>query len=490
MKEHVNLLTEASGPTFDFTLASVSSFLRHNPWFKGELRIGTHPRSSLSSQQQARLRLVYERVSFFELSLARGVWISGDTISEKAIVPFLTGLGTSTFLHITRGTLYFSSRAVFLGDVSEMIIPNRIISARHHQSVIFFDSETPLSSLRAGEEIFSKLKTLPNHISVNFGELSSTFPDKRFKILQPKLKQQKFVIFDTFKTTHKFHSKINGIWNRETQEAGRVSYLDAKRNLPSRLASHSIHSDKNIARQLSDLSTSIIIPAYAAASYIEACLDSIVNQTDSIPVEILVGVDNCKSTSLELAKIRHKYQNLRVFKTTIQSGPYLIRNTLSKLAHHPNLLFFDADDLMKPDMLQLIRTKANSTSQVRFKYLNFKGNSILDEPMEISNQTAHGVFFIPAHIFNKVGGFQPWPFGADTEFMKRCRANKLPVVNIDLPLFYRRIHSSSLTQNSQTGYASQSRKRVQQWIKNNKDWRIPIVTQIAEMIKDETSISI
>jgi hypothetical protein len=163
---------------------------------------------------------------------------------------------------------------------------------------------------------------------------------------------------------------------------------------------------------------------------------------------------------------------------------------LSKLAHHPNLLFFDADDLMKPDMLQLIRTKANSTSQVRFKYLNFKGNSILDEPMEISNQTAHGVFFIPAHIFNKVGGFQPWPFGADTEFMKRCRANKLPVVNIDLPLFYRRIHSSSLTQNSQTGYASQSRKRVQQWIKNNKDWRIPIVTQIAEMIKDETSISI
>jgi hypothetical protein len=77
-------------------------------------------------------------------------------------------------------------------------------------------------------------------------------------------------------------------------------------------------------------------------------------------------------------------------------------------------------------------------------------------------------------ILDRIGGFQPWICGADTEFMKRCSMNGIRGTRIEIPLFYRRIHPKSLTQNGPTNHRSRIRIEKQRFIKTNRDWAIPI----------------
>jgi glycosyltransferase involved in cell wall biosynthesis len=233
-------------------------------------------------------------------------------------------------------------------------------------------------------------------------------------------------------------------------------------------------------RILREETLSVIIPAFGASEYIEACLDSIVSQNYE-KLEILVGVDNCPDTLSKLKEISHKYSNLRIFSTNRSVGPYVIRNSLVELSKYNNLLFFDADDIMRFNLIIKLRPHFNGGSIIRFKYFNFTDASNIVASSKIHRDVAHGIFFIPKHIFEKIGGFQPWRVGADTEFIKRSSVNSIKTVEINLPLFYRRIHPNSLTQHSATNHKSTERNRIRQWIKNNRDWKIPIFKTVTEL---------
>lgn len=87
---------------------------------------------------------------------------------------------------------------------------------------------------------------------------------------------------------------------------------------------------------------SVIIPAYNSAATIEACLTSILNQTQP-PEEIIVVDDG--STDGTVAKITHLQQELpkiRLFKESHQ-GPGASRNFASAKAVGDILVFVDSD---------------------------------------------------------------------------------------------------------------------------------------------------
>lgn len=241
-----------------------------------------------------------------------------------------------------------------------------------------------------------------------------------------------------------------------------------------------LYKTKNyILKNNMNIPLSIIIPVYNSENYIEDCLNSIQNQSyfeNNNNYEILLCVDNCKNSLNKIMEIKNNYKNIKIFKTDKNIGPYIIRNTLTEYSKYENYLFFDSDDIMDNNMILYIIKNYNENSVIRFGYGNFINNI---NKIESFTKIAHGVFFIPKKIFDKVGGFQNWKCGADTEFIYRCNNNKIQTILIDeYYLFYRRLHPNSLTNSKDTTFDTPIRNIAKNYILNNKDWSIPIKKEI------------
>lgn len=207
---------------------------------------------------------------------------------------------------------------------------------------------------------------------------------------------------------------------------------------------------------------SIIIPAHQAQNFIETTLDSIENQTYFINnnnFEVLVGIDGCKKTLNKLLKIRSKYRNLRVFMMESNKGMYVTLNTLLDLVKYENVLRFDADDIMRPNLVKEI-SKIN-VDVVRIKYVDFNTNEewSINELFSIYKKrfTASSIILFKKNILNKVGGYQSWTCVGDAEFMVRVFQSGFKVGETNDFLFYRRVHENSLTQKNETGIGSKVR---------------------------------
>ena len=193
------------------------------------------------------------------------------------------------------------------------------------------------------------------------------------------------------------------------------------------------------------LPISIIITAYQTQEFIEECLDSIENQTYFInndDFEVLVGIDGCMDTLNKVLEIRHKYRNLRVFVMENNVGTYVTSNTLLSIVKNKNILRFDSDDVMRPEMINEIMTYSNDYNVVRFHFIQFE----IKEGVRFENNIkyfAQGVIFFTREVLDKLGGYMPWKCAGDSDFLKR--AEELGEVKlIPIPLFYRRLHGNNL----------------------------------------------
>jgi len=385
--------------------------------------------------------------------------------------------------------LYFSNTCIFLNNISSILSANKVI-ADPNVCIAYIDSKN---------YIFSNIKLLEstNYSSLIYDEIcnsvnceindlisikSSSIQNKKFDQMKGRISACSVIAFDTFKLDVSDYSKINQIWlhkNHETLKMLQKPRIFKKsESLPPTLVEKTNNLDV--------LKISIIIPAFKAAEYIEECLNSIYSQNTVFTFEILIGIDNCESTKDKLLQIADKYSNLHIFYSNESVGPYIIRNTLVQKATYPNLLFFDADDIMSTSLISNISRKNDQVRPIRFKYFNFNQGSDPFSSKTIHHTTGEGVFFIPKGTFKKIGGFQNWKVGADSEFKQRCNKNKILSIELSEPLFYRRLHNSSLTQDARTGYNSALRLKILNKIKNNKDWKIPIspvVTPITKLTK-------
>jgi len=215
-------------------------------------------------------------------------------------------------------------------------------------------------------------------------------------------------------------------------------------------------------------SVSILVTAFHAQEFIEDCLNSIDSQTyfqGFKKYEILVGIDGCEETLNQIQKIRKKYRNLSVYFMSENKGTYITTNTLISLAKYDCLIRFDSDDIMKPWMVaELMNGLDDTHNQIRCscdnvdKNGNYEGN---DAPVY-----PDGVCLWKKEVFDKLGGYMSWKCAADTEFIKRGRHYRIiKTKTIEKRLFFRRIHSHSLTKHPDTGRNSNIRKSYRTYIR-------------------------
>lgn len=220
---------------------------------------------------------------------------------------------------------------------------------------------------------------------------------------------------------------------------------------------------------------SIIIPAYKAQSYIQQCINSI-EKEKSIPIEIIIGIDNCNETLDFLNKNRDN-KKIYYFKSNI--GPYLIKNSLIDHTKYDNVVFFDADDVMNDNMLSSFYKEINNYNCIKFKYANFTKDISVNKGLH----TADAIIGIKKEIFCNLNGFYPWMCSADSEFSFRLIYNKISCKTLDGISFYRRLHDNNLTVKKETNFKSQLRKNYLHIIKQRKQanfWPNPEIREVGD----------
>ena len=96
---------------------------------------------------------------------------------------------------------------------------------------------------------------------------------------------------------------------------------------------------------------SVIVPVYKCEQYLEACVDSILNQTFT-DFEIILVDDGSPDNSGKLCDdLAEKYDNITVLHQENQ-GQAAARNNGVKIANGEWLHFVDSDDSLHPQMLE------------------------------------------------------------------------------------------------------------------------------------------
>lgn len=213
---------------------------------------------------------------------------------------------------------------------------------------------------------------------------------------------------------------------------------------------------------------SIVITAYKAHNFISECLDSILCQhnIDFSKIEVLVGVDGCKETLNKLKEIKDKYNQIRLKVVYFKNnrGTYITSNTLVTLTRYNNIIRFDSDDIMYPNMINTIMSQNEHYNVIRFNYHDFFDNNINNK--RLYKTVGTGVFFITKQLFMLVGGFEDWACSADAELQNRLECIQREI-RLKEPLFLRRVHNDSLTMNKETGWFTEKRKEINTHIYDN-----------------------
>lgn len=235
---------------------------------------------------------------------------------------------------------------------------------------------------------------------------------------------------------------------------------------------HNVMSHKN--------ELSVIIPTFNNVLYLKECLDSVAKACKKCcDYEVLLGIDNCRDTlqfldSCSVARSKH----VRVFFFPKNVGPYIIRNSLAKIAKYDNILFFDSDDVLMKNTIQTLMKKFSGKDILKYKFYNFThGKNYNDiENLALSPIFSHGSFLIKKQKFLEMNGFFGWKCGADTEFDDRCNGMRQYIHKLDVPVFYRRYHGKNVTILPETGINSSVRKIYGEFIMNrraNNSWKNP-----------------
>lgn len=230
----------------------------------------------------------------------------------------------------------------------------------------------------------------------------------------------------------------------------------------------------------------VYVTAYKAKSFIKECLDSIQRQTwfkNHDNYEILVGVDNCQETLDYLKTIMNAYKHMHVYMMNENKGTYITSNTLINIAKYNNLIRFDSDDIMKPNMIDYVMRNKKDSDVYRFYLQNFGMNRTI--------YLSDGIAYVKKDFMMKYGGYQPWKCTSDSEFKKRSEKFGIHKQTNEI-LFLRRKHEESLTEkkgiyNNTTKNKGSYRKEKQDYIKklvihNEEDAIIKMVTNTYEEI--------
>ena len=224
---------------------------------------------------------------------------------------------------------------------------------------------------------------------------------------------------------------------------------------------------------------SIIISTYDHPQFLSECLNSIIDSIKNLNCEILVGIDNCEKT-LVYVKDNSFDNRIRFYFFEKNVGPYIVKNSLSKISNSDYILFFDSDDIIKAELIDDIITNKNTYDLIKPMYLDFqKDVKFIDEKILLSKTYGEGVFGVKKELFLRFNGFEGWRCAADSDLMGRLYKNKVKLIHTKRIGFYRRIHSDSLTQRPETNFFSPLRAKYAS-ISKHKQYHGPLDKLIIE----------
>ena len=184
---------------------------------------------------------------------------------------------------------------------------------------------------------------------------------------------------------------------------------------------------------------SILIPTNNT-KYIRELFNSINTQTWDGEFEVIVAVDGCEWCLYELLDMYEEFEWLNIYYCSKNMGTYKTINTLLELSDGNDKYIFGSDDIMHPDLLKTLYEVEADFKQTQ--YWNLHGDKIT---LEKSGHHAAGSVWMNQKCIDVLGGYKPWKYSADTEFVERVKSSFLKHVQIDKPAFIYRHHSDNLT---------------------------------------------
>jgi teichuronic acid biosynthesis glycosyltransferase TuaG len=115
---------------------------------------------------------------------------------------------------------------------------------------------------------------------------------------------------------------------------------------------------------------SIVMPAYNAAGFIGAAIDSVIKQTYP-NWELIIIDDHSKDNTFMLAEVYMTDKRIKVVKTLQNGGAAVARNFGIELARGAYIAFLDSDDLWMPEKLE-VQLQCMLQADVPFSFMAYK----------------------------------------------------------------------------------------------------------------------
>lgn len=219
---------------------------------------------------------------------------------------------------------------------------------------------------------------------------------------------------------------------------------------------------------------SVVIPAFNAARYLEAALDSVAQQTHR-PHQVIVVDDGSDDHTADLAR---GYPRIPVEILSIaHRGPSAARNCGVAAARCAWLAFLDADDLWSPDKLArqfaamerepLVHGAFGHVQQFISQELTAEQRQSLHCPSQPAAGLTAGTLLIEREAFLAVGGFdENLPAGEFFAWYGAASRCGLHFAMTDAVVLHRRIHLHNSTRTNPTtrnaGYLSAVRAHLRE----------------------------
>ncbi|MFZ1327049.1 MAG: glycosyltransferase [Candidatus Contendobacter sp.] len=212
-------------------------------------------------------------------------------------------------------------------------------------------------------------------------------------------------------------------------------------------------------------SVSVVIPLYNHEKFIEAAIESVLNQTTA-PAEIIVINDGSSDHShLVMQRLSEQYPQIH-YCTQPNQGAHATINAAIAKASCPYIAILNSDDLYQPRRLerclqQMLADPAVAMVVTAIEGINEKGETIelvwYDYYKEEYQKTgdlflalSDGNFllsssnvFVKKNIFDELGNFAYFRYAHDLDFFLRLLTHHKRIIFIDEPLLKYRIHQSN-----------------------------------------------
>ena len=106
---------------------------------------------------------------------------------------------------------------------------------------------------------------------------------------------------------------------------------------------------------MANIEISVIIPVYNSEKYLRECLDSVFNQSFTLPYEVIASANGSTDGSLDILKeYKKSHDNLVILNDPVNKGAAKARVDGIQVSKGKYLAFIDSDDLYHKDFLAIM----------------------------------------------------------------------------------------------------------------------------------------